>query len=106
MKHSRLNIISIIILLFSWSIFASPTLSSTLDNSLHHETMMQLMPCHDDHCNMQSSTSCAQHCEALSVISVSYLNQVLSPQNSPKLLADDQTSFQYDSTVELKPPIQ
>lgn len=106
MKRSRLNIISIILLLLSWSIFASPALSISVEQPSHHEISMQLMPCHDDNCHMQSTTACAQHCEALSVISAPSFRKELSPPNSPNLLADDQTIFQFYTTVELKPPIQ
>lgn len=106
MKRFRLNIISIIILLFSWSIFASPSLSASLDNSSHHEIAMQLMPCHDDNCLIQLSTSCAQHCDALSVISAPSFRQEFSPPHSPKLFADDQTILQFYTMVELKPPIR
>lgn len=104
MQHHRVNIISIIILLFSWSLFTSPALSSSLDNQLHHEVSMELMPCHDDNCNMQPSTSCAKHCEALSSVIALSLKKELSPQISPKLFANDQASLQYYSSVELKPP--
>lgn len=68
---------------------------------------MQLMPCHGDACNVQQSvTNCIKHCEALSVIFAPSFKKELSPQNSPKLIADDQTIFQFYTAVELKPPIQ
>ncbi|MGL4674782.1 MAG: hypothetical protein ACRCXK_07970 [Wohlfahrtiimonas sp.] len=107
MARFRLNIISIVVLLLSWSVFVSPSFSMSLNNSTHHETSMQLMPCNGDSCNVQQpATNCIKHCEALSVISAPSLKKELSPQNSPKLVADDQTIFQFYTTVELKPPIK
>lgn len=68
---------------------------------------MQLMPCNGDSCNVQQpATNCIKHCEALSVISALSFKKELSPQNSPKLLAEDQAILQFYATVELKPPIK
>ncbi|WP_143691119.1 hypothetical protein [Wohlfahrtiimonas populi] len=107
MERFRLNIISIVVLLLSWSVFVSPSFSMSLNNSIHHETSMQLMPYNGDSCNLQQpATNCIKHCEALSIIIPPSFKKELSPQNSPKLLADDQAIFQFYATVELKPPIK
>ncbi len=106
MKIFRLNIISIFILLFSWSIFLSPTFAINLDDPGQHKVSMQLIPCLDETCHLQSSPNCTQHCEVTSVISESFFYKELSLPNSPKLVMDDQRVQQIYTVVELKPPIK
>ncbi len=104
MTLSQSKIIFSIILLLGWSVFIAPTFSFQLSDT-HHDISMQIIPCHDENCNIQMNTSCTQHCEASQTIVLSMQLLALGFATNNHSLINHIDEFSFIQLVELKPPI-
>lgn len=103
MHRPRFKIISIFILLLSWSFFV-PLFSANLNSADHHEISMQLVPCDMDNCNIQTANPCTTHCEGFSAILITLDAKQLENQRPLNFLEITSSIHQQYIAIELKPP--
>ena len=103
MHRSSVNIISIFILLLSWSFFV-PLFSANVTTSEHHEISMQLVPCDMDNCAIQAANPCTSHCEGFSAILMTLFAEELDNPHALHFLDIASSIHQQYIAIELKPP--